>query len=178
VTYCTFLIFLPATYSALIDDSITNAIMKKRLAKSDCKKGYILDGYPRTTAQAKFLESFSKTDVVLNIVLNEEMIIKKIAGRRVCTKCRKIYNIADVKHGALHLAPILPKKDGVCDRCNSKLVQRSDDNKKTMRGRMKIYNKESKPVLGFYRKKKIVANIKVNGLPEVMMPIILKAVSS
>ncbi|MEM7819224.1 MAG: adenylate kinase [Candidatus Aenigmatarchaeota archaeon] len=157
----------------LVPDKITINMLKKRIKKPDCKNGFILDGFPRTIAQMKALEKIVKIDLVLNFKLPEKMIIQKTLARRVCEKCGAIYNIADIKVKNIHLPPLLPKKDGICDKCGGHLIQRKDDNIKTIKDRLNIYKKQTKPLLEYYKKKRLMKNINVIGPPEVMVPIII-----
>jgi len=160
----------------LVDDATTNELVKERL--KTCKKGYILDGYPRTMTQGKFLEKLSKTDVVINLLLDEDIIIEKTLGRRICKKCREIYNVTHIKRDGLDMPALLPKKSGVCDKCGGQLTQRADDNEKTIKGRIKIYHKESEPLLKYYGGKGIVKDVEVVGAPDVMVKIILGKIKS
>lgn len=162
----------------LVDDTTVNAIAKERLEKEDCKKGYILDGYPRTMNQANFLESFSKTDLVINFVLEESILLEKALARRVCKQCGKIYNIADIKRDGIHMPPLLPKEGGKCDECGNELIQRKDDNEGTIKDRILMYRKQSEPLVEFYREKDILRDVNVVGPPEVMVPIILDVIKN
>jgi adenylate kinase len=154
----------------LVPDKITIDILKNRIKKPDCKNGFILDGFPRTMKQAKELKKFATINLVVNFNLPEDMIIKKTLARRICEKCGKIYNVADIKVGKIHLPPLLPKKEGICE-CGGKLIQRKDDNEKTIRGRLEIYRKQTAPLIEYY--KKLLITIDVIGSPEVMVPIII-----
>ena len=102
----------------LVPDEFASEIIEKRLKKEDCKEGFILDGFPRTTNQAKFLEERNiNFDYVLNLKATEDEIIRRLSGRRICSKCKAIYHIENIK----------PKIEGICDKCGSKLMQREDD---------------------------------------------------
>jgi adenylate kinase len=160
----------------LVPDDVTIDMLKERIKKPDCSKGFILDGFPRTLEQMKALEKTTIIDLVINFVLDEEIILEKALARRVCEKCGNIYNIADINRNGIHMPPLLPKKEGVCDKCGGKLIQRKDDNAKTIKDRQNIYWNQSEPLLKEYKKKKIVKDIPVTGPPEVMVPIILDAI--
>lgn len=160
----------------LIDDETTNKILKERISRPDCRKGFILDGYPRTMNQGESLEKITKIDLVVNFVLDEEIIIEKTLGRRVCSKCGTTYNIATINRGKIKMPPLLPKTSGKCDKCGGQLVQRADDNEKTIRDRMKVYRSQSEPLLAHYRKIKLVRDIDVIGSPDLMIPIIIEAI--
>lgn len=160
----------------LVPDDVTIKMFKERVEKPDAKKGFILDGFPRTTEQAKALEKIAKIDLVINFEIAEEIIIEKALARRICEKCGNIYNIADIKRGKIRLPPLLPKKEGVCDKCGGKLYQREDDNYETIKDRQDTYVRQSQPLLEYYRKKKIVKDVDVIGGPEMMVPIIVDVI--
>lgn len=156
----------------LVPDNVTIKMFKERISKKDAKKGFILDGFPRTMEQAKALEKMTKIDLVINFVIDEDIIIEKALARRICEKCGAIYNIADIRRGPIHLPPLLPKVSGKCDKCGSHLIQRKDDNYETIKERQDIYVKQSASLLEYYRKKGLVKNINVIGGPDEMVPII------
>ena len=156
----------------LVPDDVTIKMFKERIEKPDAKKGFILDGFPRTMEQAKALEKIASIDLVVNFVIDEEIIIEKALARRICEKCGNIYNIADIKRGKIRLPPLLPKKEGICDKCGGKLYQRKDDNYETIKNRQDTYVNQSQPLLEYYRKKKMVKDVDVIGGPEMMVPII------
>lgn len=132
----------------LVPDDVTIGLVKERLSKDDCAKGYLLDGFPRTIAQAEALEVLSKeinrpVEYVINIDTPKEELITRICGRRVCKKCGAPYHIINIK----------PKVDGVCDICGGELVQRPDDNEEALNVRLDAYMKQTKPLLDYYQKK-------------------------
>jgi adenylate kinase len=133
----------------LVPDEVTNAMVAKRLKEEDCKKGFILDGYPRTIPQADFLDSISKIDKVINFELGDDEIIKRISGRRTCKNCGVAYHIVFLK----------PKKKGICDKCNSELIQRDDEKPEVVKKRLEVYKKQTEPLIGYYQKKKILVDI-------------------
>ncbi|MAG39111.1 adenylate kinase [Candidatus Woesearchaeota archaeon] len=135
----------------MVPDDITNKIMKERLAKKDCEKGFILDGYPRTKEQAEFLDKLVKIDIAINLEISKEMVIKRISSRRICQKCGKNFNVLYKKS----------KKAGICDFCNDKLITRADDKKISIEKRLANYERETKPLIKFYEKKGIL--IKIDG---------------
>ena len=113
----------------------------ERVAKPDCQNGYILDGVPRTIAQAEALEKAGiQFDAVVSIEISEEEIIRRMSGRRVCAACGSSYNVEFVP----------PRREGVCDNCGGKLIQRKDDTPETVRERLKVYHTETEPLVGFY----------------------------
>lgn len=132
----------------LVPDDVTIGLVKERLSKDDCAKGYLLDGFPRTIAQAEALEVLSKeinrpVEYVINIDTPKEELIARICGRRVCKKCGAPYHVINIK----------PKVDGVCDICGGELVQRPDDNEEALNVRLDAYMKQTKPLLDYYQKK-------------------------
>jgi len=118
-------------------------IIKERIAKPDCKNGYILDGFPRTMAQAFELEKITQVDVVLNIVVDFDALFERAVGRRLCPKDGFVYH---VKYNP-------PKKAGVCDKCGTSLIQRDDDKEETVRERLSVYREQTEPLIEYYKKK-------------------------
>ena len=132
----------------LVPDEVTNQIIKERLQKEDCSKGFLLDGYPRTIEQAKAFDEMQeemniKLDVVVNLVVSEDLIVSRIVNRRMCPTCGKGYNLLTLK----------PQKDGICDDCGSILIQRKDDNEETIKSRLNVYNEQTKPLIEYYEHK-------------------------
>lgn len=139
---------------ALVPDSVTIGLVKERLSKADCKEGFLLDGFPRTIPQAEALniileELNIKLDAVINIEVDDSILIDRIVGRRVCPNCKAGYHITNLK----------PKKEGICDVCGEKLVQRKDDTEETVKNRLDVYAKQTKPLLEFYNKYNLVKTI-------------------
>lgn len=135
----------------LVSDELTSELVKERLSREDCAKGYLLDGYPRTIPQAESLEVFGpeidrKVNVVIDIECPEEVLLTRIGGRRVCPKCGASYNVVTMK----------PKVEGVCDLCGAALIQRKDDNVDSFKVRLDNYHKSTQPLLDFYEKKGIL----------------------
>ncbi|MBI4019747.1 MAG: adenylate kinase [Candidatus Aenigmarchaeota archaeon] len=160
----------------LVPDDIVIEVVKERISQKDCRNGFIFDGFPRTAEQAIALDRITKLDMVLNLNLSEDIIIKKMSARRVCGKCGQIYNIADIRLGKFRFPPILPKKEGACDKCGGKLMQRKDDTIGVIKDRLEVYKKQTKPLIDYYKKKSILRDVNVIGPPEVMVPIILKTI--
>ncbi|MFC1512480.1 adenylate kinase [bacterium] len=136
---------------SLVSDDIINTVIENGL---EAGTSYILDGYPRTIAQAEFLDNFfgkmgEKLSFVINFILSEEEIIKRLTGRRKCRKCGKDYN--------LYFNP--SSKGDDCEACGSVLYQRPDDKKEVIINRLKVYNEQTKPLLDYYTKKNILKNI-------------------
>ncbi len=136
---------------ALVPDSLTVSMVEDRLSQPDCEKGYILDGFPRTLAQAEALDEMlakkgDKIDAVLSIVVDDEIIKDRVSGRRVCEKCGASFNVK--------FKPT--KVEGVCDLCGGNVVQRADDNEETVAARLKTYYENTKPLIDFYEKKGLI----------------------
>ena len=135
----------------LVPDELTVAIVKARLSKDDCAKGYILDGFPRTLPQAEALEKMGReigreVSLVINIGAPDEELVRRISGRRVCPKCGASYNVVSMK----------PKKEGICDLCGTPLIQRKDDNEASLKVRLANYYKSTVPLLSFYKERKLL----------------------
>ena len=161
---------------SLVPDEIVINMLKNRLEKDDCKKGFILDGFPRTIEQTEALDKITKIDAVINLVIPEWVLVKKILARRTCEECGDIYNIADIKFGPnnkYEMPPVSPKVEGICDKCGGRLVSRSDETEEVIKNRLKIYNEETEPLIKYYKEKNLLTNVDVTGSPEVMVPKIL-----
>ncbi len=162
----------------LVPDRLVINMLKERLKRSDCRKGFILDGFPRTIEQAKSLQAITAIDAVINLVIPDDIVIRKISARRVCNSCGDIYNIADIvfgKNREYRLPPQMPKKSGVCDKCGGGLVQRKDDSVQIVKERLQVYKKQTEPLIEHYTKKGLMQDVEVTGPPEIMVPKILKA---
>jgi adenylate kinase len=133
----------------LVPDTIVIELVKNRLEVDDCRRGFLLDGYPRTVAQAEAMEKFKKIDVALNFVAPDEVIMSRIGGRRTCRKCGAIY----------HIKNIPPKVEGICDRCGGKLIQRSDEKPEVIKNRLMVYREKTRPVIDYLRKKGLLVDI-------------------
>lgn len=142
----------------LVEDEIAIRILEERISRPEAESGYILDGFPRTIFQAEFLTKNEKIDAILNVILPREILVEKALARRICSnpKCDGNYNIADINKtiGGVHyyLPPLLPKREGICDKCGGSLYHRSDDNRETVENRLNIYEKQSKPLIEYYKK--------------------------
>lgn len=161
-----------------VPDEIVMPIVKKRLSQDDCKEGYILDAVAYNINQAKLLNDITQLDLVINLLLPDDIIVKKNLGRRVCKNCGNIYNIADIREDGIEMPPLLPEKEGVCDKCGGLLIERSDDTEEIIRERLRVYKERIEPVLQFYREKGIVEDFKVNASPEVMVPKLLEIIKN
>ena len=139
----------------LIQDEVAKKIFEEEILHYDLEKGIILDGYPRTEIQAKSFDIFlknvnSKIDMSINIDIKEELIVDRMINRRICSNCGAIYNL---KYGKK------VEVEGKCDKCGGNLIQRSDDNKKTVCDRLENYTKLTKPLLAYYQNKNILYNL-------------------
>ena len=131
---------------ALVPDELVVDLVKDRLQQDDCKNGFLLDGFPRTIFQAEKLDEFLsesnlKMDIVINLKVEREALIKRLTGRRVCKDCGASY----------HIVNIPPKKEGVCDICGGELIQRKDDNIETVENRINVYEEQTAPLIGYYK---------------------------
>ncbi len=148
----------------LVPDDIVIEVVKRRLSMDDCKKGFILDGFPRTLAQAEALDKITKIDLALNFVAPDEVIIERISGRRVCLKCGAIY----------HVVYMPPKVRGVCDKCGGSLIQREDDKPEVVKERLAIYRERFSPIIDYYKKKGILVEVYAGEPAEKVIPKIIK----
>ena len=131
----------------LVPDEVIIGIITERLAGDDCKNGYILDGVPRTIAQAEALEQAGiQFDAVVSIEISDEAIMQRMSGRRVCEDCGASY----------HLVAVPPKQEGVCDSCGGKLVRRKDDAPETVKARLEVYHNETEPLKDFYESRGVL----------------------
>lgn len=153
----------------LVPDNIVLKVLKERLAQPDARKGFILDGYPRTLKQANDLEKITKIDTVINLVVPEWVIVERLSTRRVCEKCGAIYNVRYLK----------PKVEGICDKCGGELFQRNDDKPDVIKERLHVYEETTRPLLEFFKKKKVeIVSVECNDVdipPEIMVDKILNA---
>ena len=134
----------------LVPDDVIIGIITERVAEEDCKNGYILDGVPRTIAQAEALEKAGIVfDDVVSIDISDEVIMERMSGRRVCEHCGASY----------HLVAVPPKQEGICDKCGGKLVQRKDDAPETVKARLEVYHKETEPLKAFYAQRGLLKSV-------------------
>ena len=138
----------------LVPDSVVIGLVKERLAQDDCKKGYILDGFPRNTSQAETLDKVLKEmnaslDLALSVDVDKNDLMKRLTGRRTCRSCQQMFNI--------HFSA--PQKEGVCDKCGGELYQRDDDKEETIKNRLDIYEKSTAPLIDYYSKQGILKSV-------------------
>ena len=135
----------------LVPDSLVVDLLKNRIKSDDCKNGFILDGFPRNVSQAKVLEDMGiSISKVIEIDTSDDVIIKRMSGRRVCEKCGKVYNVN---------TEMRPKVDGVCDSCGGSLYVREDDSEETVKNRLKVYKDQTLPLRNYYLEKGILSTI-------------------
>ena len=139
---------------ALVPDEVTIGIVRERLSKSDCDNGFLLDGFPRTVPQAAALDALlldlnKNVEYVLNIQVEQEELIERLTGRRICKECGTAY----------HLIFNPPQVDGVCDKDGGELYQRADDNPETVTNRLEVNMKQTQPLLDYYGDKGVLTNI-------------------
>ena len=138
----------------LVPDEIINAIVEEEMKKDVYKKGFVIDGYPRTLNQVNFLGNLLKKrnirlNAVINLVVGEEEIVRRLSSRRMCSSCQSIFNLV--------FNP--PKKNGVCDNCGGKIIQRDDDKGNVIKERLKVYERQTHDVLKHYKKKGMLTDV-------------------
>jgi len=138
----------------LVPDELTVRILLDRVAREDCRKGYVLDGFPRNIPQADVLDEAlsklgDKIDYAINVDVPDENIIRRMGGRRACLSCGATY----------HIEHVPPKKEGICDKCGQELVLRDDDKPETVKNRLQVYKEQTQPLIDFYTKKGVLHNV-------------------
>ena len=131
----------------LVPDEVIIDIVKERLAMDDCKDGYILDGFPRTVPQAEALDTFASIDSVIELAVDDQVLVDRLSGRRVCLKCGATYHVS-----------MLNGKT-TCDKCGEELIQRDDDRAETVLNRLEVYHAQTAPLTGYYEKKNLLKKI-------------------
>jgi len=157
----------------LVPDEVTIGIVKERLGESDCKQGFILDGFPRTIKQAEALDSILKQqnkelDLAVYLKASEEILIERLSGRRVCEDCGATYHIENDP----------PEKEGICDKCGGKLIQRSDDKKETVEKRIQVNKEKTVRLADYYEKKGILKEVQSTGGIENVQKRLLKLIEA
>ena len=150
----------------LVPDEVTCKIVENRIEKSDCEKGYMLDGFPRTIAQAEALDKVAKIDLVINIEVDFALVMDRLCGRRVCKDCGESYHVTTL-NGAT-----------TCSRCGGELYQRKDDNPETVESRLEVYSKQTAPLIEYYKEKGLLFNVVSDSTPEATFEKISKKLNS
>jgi adenylate kinase len=145
----------------LVPDEVVCGIVEQRIDQPDCQRGFILDGFPRTLAQAEFVDRMLQAKgrgnpLVFDIKVDRDLLLKRLTGRRTCSLCGELYNI--------YLNP--PRVEGVCDKDGGKLLQRADDSEETIRQRLVAYEKQTSPLIEYYRRKGVLQEVDGNRRPE------------
>ena len=151
----------------LVPDQVVIDMVKERIRRQDCKKGFILDGFPRTIPQAEEIADAAKIDKVVNIQSDDKIIVERLSRRRVCEKCGFIY----------HLDFIKPNREGFCDKCSGQLYQREDDKPAAIKERLKVYREKTEPLIKYYENKGILFDVDGSGSPEEEFELVYRAVS-
>ena len=138
----------------LVPDELTVKILLDRVAKDDCKNGYVLDGFPRTIPQAEVLDKAlnelgDRIDYAIDVEVPDENLVKRMGGRRACLTCGATY----------HIEHVPPKKEGICDKCGSELVLRDDDKPETVKNRLSVYHEQTQPLIDFYTEKGVLRTV-------------------
>jgi adenylate kinase len=142
----------------LVPDEITIGMVRDRLSEDDAKRGFLLDGFPRTVPQAEQLDDMlaemgTKLDVVLELVVDADEVVRRLSGRRTCRNCGHIWHV--------DFDP--PAKEGICDICGGELFQRDDDQPDTVRHRLEVYDEQTAPLIGYYASRGILVGIDATG---------------
>ena len=148
----------------LVPDEVTCQIVEERLGREDCKNGYMLDGFPRTIAQAEALDKITKVDLVINIDVDFSLLLDRLCGRRVCKDCGESYHITKLNG------------ETKCARCSGELYQRKDDNPETVESRLRVYNEQTAPLIDFYTKQGKILNFTGSEAPAEVLFEEIKAV--
>ncbi len=144
---------------ALVGDDITVELIRDRLAQSDAKNGFILDGFPRTINQAEQLEKIAKIDCAVNFDINDEAVVERLSGRRVCRKCSHNF----------HVVFMPPEKENTCTHCGGELYIRDDDKPEAIKRRLEVYRAQTAPLIDFYRSKNLLKNIDAKPATDIIL---------
>ena len=133
----------------LVPDAVVIGLIEERLKQSDCREGFILDGFPRTLPQAEALAGITELQAVVNLDVSDEEVVARLSGRRTCKQCGAIY----------HVRNIPPTVEGRCDRCEGELFQRDDDQEEAIRNRLSVYRNQTLPLIDYYREAGILHDV-------------------
>ena len=150
----------------LVPDDVTCEIVEERISREDCVKGYMLDGFPRTIAQAEALDKLEKIDLVINIDGDFSLLLDRLCGRRVCKSCGESYHVSKLNG------------ETKCSRCGGELYQRKDDNPETVQSRLDVYKAQTAPLIAYYTAKGLLFNVEGNGTPDAIYAEISKKLDS
>ena len=152
---------------SLVPDEVTIEMVRARLGEDDTASGYILDGFPRTIRQAEALDEMDEIDAVINFVLYDEEVVKRLSGRRLAPSTGRIY----------HIITNPPKREGFDDETGEPLIQRDDDKPEAIRHRLEVYKASTEPLIGYYKEKGLLVDIDASVSPEEVLASIIKAVN-
>lgn len=133
----------------LVPDEVVIEMLKNRILENDCQEGFILDGFPRTIPQAEKLAEFTDMDIVINMDVPDDIVIKRLSSRVSCKECGEIFNLIGLP----------PKKEGMCNKCEGNLIRRPDDEPKVIQNRLDVYKNQTEPLIGFYKNKGIIKDV-------------------
>lgn len=150
----------------LVPDAVVIAIVKERLNDADCQSGYILDGFPRTVEQAEALGGFAHIDCVIDLSVSDDVLVKRLSGRRVCKACGAPYHVDTLGDVS------------VCAKCGGELIQRDDDKAQTVLNRLNVYHEQTAPLIDYYKGKGLLRTIDGTGAPEDISAKIIKALEA
>jgi len=153
----------------LVPDEIVIEMLKERIQESDCEEGFILDGFPRTIPQAEQLSELIDIDMVINMDVSDDIVVKRLSSRITCEDCGEIFN----------LIGIIPKEEGKCDKCEGELIRRPDDEPEVIQNRLNTYKEQTAPLIDFYKDKGIVRDVtcdSINQTAEETMQSVLDAI--
>lgn len=151
----------------LVPDSVTIAMVKERFKEADAQKGFILDGFPRTIAQADALSAMKSLDKVINFVLDREQIVARLSGRRMCKSTGRTY----------HVLYNPPKVEGIDDETGEALIQRDDDKPEAILNRLSVYEAQTEPLIAYYRERNMLLDIDASPSPDVVLANLIKALA-
>jgi adenylate kinase len=137
----------------LVPDEVTCGMVQERIARPDCEKGYMLDGFPRNLSQAEALSKITTIHTAVLLDVPEQVSLERLSGRRQCRDCGAIF----------HLLFVPPKQEGVCDKCGGELYQRDDDKPEAIKERLDIYQRETKPIVDYYEKQAVLLSVDGSG---------------
>lgn len=154
----------------LVSDDVVIGLIRERMQAPDAQAGFLLDGFPRTRAQAEALDEMlagmgKRLDAVLHLTLEDEEIVRRLSGRRLCPSCGAIF----------HVVYNPPKAEGICDQCGGELVQRADDQPEVIRERLRVYAEQTEPLVDYYRQLPGYRRISAEGRPEQVEALLLRA---